>query len=132
VNRSILLSLLALPLAGCGAAQAAVYNSADPVQCAAIFSVTGHAAKLKPDGALADEMFARLIHLAKSNGGSAWVERTTPEALKHAAAWEAASDRTAILKLFEECRARQDSDPAFQEATPALIAEAMRMRQDMR
>jgi hypothetical protein len=123
--------LVSLALLGCGTAAANQYDSADPVHCSIVFSVTIPAARARSDHRLADEMTARLIHLARSQGGIGWLNEISPQAMEIAAGWEASPDREALLSLFDRCKAEQNNDPAFQAAAPALLAEAKRVKAGM-
>lgn len=120
MSRMLIPVMLGVVGAGCSAAAAKPYDSADPVHCMAIFGATSGTARTGP---LADELNARIVHLVRSNGGAEWIEKITPLTLQLGARWEASLDREEIIKLFEECRANQDADPSFKSALPQLMRE---------
>lgn len=124
MRRMVLPLLLALPLSGCGVASASPYDSTDPIQCMTVFGVTSAAAR---NGPLANELNARILYIAQANGGAEWLRQVTAPSRQMAASFEAAADKEPVLELFEECRDRQDADPAFRAAGPALLAEARRI-----
>ncbi len=112
--------MLALAAGGCGAASAKSYDSSDPVHCMTIYGATSGTVRTGP---LADELNARIFHIVRSNGGAEWIRKITPVTLQLGAQWEAAPDRAEILKLFDECRSRQDADPSFEAELSKLMRE---------
>ena len=115
------LSLLVLiGLTACTSAGASPYDSSNPVHCMTIFGATSGTART---GALADELNARIVFIVRSNGGAQWLREISPAAQQLGAQWEASRDRDEILRLFEECRNRQDADPNFRAALPNLMRE---------
>jgi hypothetical protein len=124
MTRFALPVLLAVAAAGCSAATAQPYDSSDPVHCMVIFSATSGTARTGP---LADELNARIVHIVRANGGAEWIEKITPLTLQIGAQWEASPDQEKVVKLFEECRSRQDADPSFKAALPQLMQEGRRI-----
>lgn len=118
------LALLAAPLAACGAAGASSHDGSDDVQCVTLFGITAHAAGPSATG---EEMTARILHIARANGGHEWLNRIAPQSREIAARMEAAPDRDAVYRLFDGCIGRLDADPAFRAARPALLGEARRV-----
>jgi hypothetical protein len=112
--------MLAVATGGCGAASAKSYDSSDPVHCMTIYGATSGTVRTGP---LADELNARILHIARTNGGTEWIRRITPVSAQLGAQWEAAADKAEIIKLFEECRKRQDADPSFTAALPQLMRQ---------
>lgn len=118
--RTAFLTLVAIAAGACSAANANPYDSGDPVQCMAIFGATSGTVRTGP---LADELNARIVYIVRSNGGAEWLRRVTPQSTQVAATWEASHDPDRIMKLFDDCRSRQDSDPVFKAALPELMRE---------
>ena len=112
--------LVAVAGAGCTAATAKPYDSGDPVHCMVICGATSGTAR---NGPLADELNARIVHLVRANGGAEWLRQIAPVTMRLGAQWEASPDREEIVKLFEECRTKQDLDPSFRAALPQLMRE---------
>jgi hypothetical protein len=116
--------MAAIGLAGCTSATASPHDSSNPVHCMTIFGATSGVAR---SGPLADELNARILFLVRSNGGADWLREITPETQRLGAAWEeqarASKDGEEFMKLFDECRARQDADPDFRNALPELMQE---------
>jgi hypothetical protein len=115
--------LLAMVAAGCTAASANSYDSADPVQCVAIFGVTSAEAG---SSLLGHELRARSLYITRANGGAEWLRTVTPRSQALAQQWESSGDQEGALRLFEECRDRQDADANFRAALPSLLREANR------
>ena len=103
MRQCIVLLALAGTLAGCAGERS--YDSADPINCLTIFSLTSAGASAGSNPRLAREMNARMALLAEKNGGAEWIRRVTPETRKLAAAIESSQDKAAALKLFDECAA---------------------------
>lgn len=111
-------------MTGCASANASPYDSTDPVHCMTIFSATSGSARTGP---LADELNARIIFIVRANGGADWLREITPAARQLGLNWEerarASQDGEAFMKLFDDCRARQDANPNFRAALPSLVSE---------
>jgi hypothetical protein len=129
MTRFALPALLAIAAGGCSAATARPYDSSDPLHCMVIYSATSGTVRTGP---LADELNARIVHIVRSNGGPEWIEKITPLTLQIGAQWEAAPDQEKVVKLFEECRSRQDADPSFKAALPQLMQEGRRISANAR
>jgi hypothetical protein len=76
-------------------------------------------------GSLADELNARIVYIVRSNGGADWLREITPAAQQLGRSWEArvSQDGEEIMKLFDECKMRQNADPSFKAALPNLMRE---------
>lgn len=109
-------SIMMLPM-GCANASEPTFDSNNPVSCLAIFGATANGVKQVSNAAvaaaIADDMAERVIFLAEQHGGVEWLKKVTPEAMQIGAKMEAANDGSATIKLFDECVARQNADPAF-------------------
>ncbi|MES2904788.1 MAG: hypothetical protein V4696_11435 [Pseudomonadota bacterium] len=124
MKRFALCVLAPIGLMSCTSASAASYDSSNPVHCLSIFSATSGTTRTGP---LADELNARIVYIVRSNGGADWLRGITPTAQELGMSWEARSrasqDGEEVMKLFDECRSRQDSDPSFRAALPILLRE---------
>jgi len=112
--------LLLLPMAGCGKADADPYDSADPLNCLTIFSATSGVLHRQADQRAVGDLNARILYIAQQHGGPAWLKEVAPQMMRIGAAMEASQDRTATLKLFDECKAGQESDATYRAAAPGL------------
>jgi hypothetical protein len=123
--KQLTLSVMAqVGLLGCTSATASSYDSSNPIHCMTIFGVTSGTAR---SGPLADELNARIVHIVRSNGGADWLREIAPAGKQLAMSWEerarASQDGKEIMKLFDDCRSRQDADASFKAALPNLIQE---------
>jgi hypothetical protein len=120
MRRSALSVLLLMGFSACTSADASPYDSSNPIHCMTIFGATSGTART---GSLADELNARMVFIVRSNGGQQWLREISPAAQELGAQWQASQDRNEVLRLFEECRNRQDADPNYRAALPNLMRE---------
>jgi hypothetical protein len=124
MKRLALCVLAPIGFPGCTSATASPYDSANPLHSITIFSASSGTARTGP---LADELNARIVFIVRSKGGADWLREVTPTVQQLGVAWEerarASLDGDSFMRLFDDCRARQDADPNFQAALPNLMRE---------
>lgn len=124
MKRLSLYLLATIGMTGCTSANDSHYDSGNPVHCMTIFGATSGTARTGP---LADELNSRIVFIVRSNGGADWLREITPAAQQLGVNWEeraqASQDGERFMKLFDDCRARQDADPNFRAALPNLMRE---------
>lgn len=79
-----------------------------------IFGIAANGAKQVSSQTAVNEMVKRASFLAEQQGGAEWIKKVMPESIRIGAGMEAAQDERAILRLLDECVAKQNADPAFQ------------------
>lgn len=113
MRQLILAGLLIVPAYGCANANAATFDSSDPVQCMTIFGIAAAGAKERGQHELAEEMIGRQMLLAEQQGGVEWIKDMAPRSVELAQKMEAAQDVQATLELLNQCKARQNAGSAF-------------------
>lgn len=111
--RVVVAGAMSLPVIGCADANAATFDSSDPVSCMVIFGIAANGAKQAAQHTVVNEMVGRASFLAAQNGGVEWIQKIGPQSMEIAKKMEAAQDKRATFELLDQCVAQQDADPAF-------------------